>query len=72
MTTQMRNSIAKLLNCMFNNNLALSKWNRTFSPLCDNCIVEKGLKHLLLERIIIRISGKKQKKYYVLELRANI
>ena len=59
MTTQLRNSIAKLLHCIFNNNLALSKYNGTFHPLCDNCIVDEGFKHLLLERNIIRISGKK-------------
>lgn len=37
----------KLLNCIVNNNLAVSKWNENVSPLCDVCKLVEDAQHLL-------------------------
>lgn len=37
----------KLLHCIVNNNLAVSKWNENVSPLCDVCKLVEDAHHLL-------------------------
>lgn len=36
----------KLLHCIVNNNLAVSKWNENVSPLCDVCKLVEDTQHL--------------------------
>ena len=44
----------KLLHCILNNNLAVSKRNKTVSPLCDVCLVDEYITHLLFECNIVK------------------
>ena len=37
----------KLLNCILNNNLNVSKWNKDVSPLCEHCMIVEDIEHLL-------------------------
>lgn len=36
----------KLLHCIVNNNLAVSKWNENVSPLCGVCKLVEDTQHL--------------------------
>ena len=46
--------ITKLLHCILNNNIAVSKWNKTVSPLCDVCFVDEDIKNSLFECNIVK------------------
>ena len=62
----------KLLHCILNNNVAVSKWNKTVSPLCDICLVDEDIKHLLFKCNILRNIWQKIETFYVLESHGNI
>ena len=37
----------KLINCLLNTNISVSKWNKDVSPLCELCNVSEDSEHLL-------------------------
>mgnify|MGYP000527767340 FL=1 len=44
----------KLLHGILNNNVCVSKWNKTVSPLCEVCNVNEDIKHLLYDCKIVK------------------
>ena len=44
----------KLLHCILNNNLPISKWNKTVSPLFDICLIDEDIKYSLFECNIVK------------------
>ena len=43
-----------ILHGIMNNNVCVSKWNKTVSPLCEVCNVNEDIKHLLYDCKIVK------------------
>jgi hypothetical protein len=58
----------KLVNCILNNNLSVSKWNKDVSPVCEYCQTTEDCKHLLFDCEMTKFIWEKVERFFAFNI----